>query len=175
MRGGPPQGGVGPRTQDWRLFRARQIALEERCRKRAGSVLDVPLYGETAPPKVGGKRRTDLWAHRIAHPEQGCILVSSKSSGSDGRPLGGTAVLLTECDKRVGARGLILNKPAGVELGSYFAGTRLVDSLPAEASLRQVHLGGPAGVSNITALTSKPGAEGKEVLNGVWETSPQVS
>ena len=85
---------------DWRAFRNR---------------LSLSWQGEGATQRSDAAARTDdVWAHAIAQPEQGCLLMAKPNVrflGDRAKEL--SVVLVLEHSAKRGAVGLALNRPTG--------------------------------------------------------------
>lgn len=81
-------------ANDWRSFRARLVSLEQ---------------GRVELATAMHMQHDVKWAHAIAHPERGCLLVARKMTlGMYTHSL----VLMLEHDDRLGSTGLVINMPS---------------------------------------------------------------
>ncbi|KXZ43902.1 hypothetical protein GPECTOR_78g90 [Gonium pectorale] len=129
-------------NQDWRTFRAHLVAWEHASRRAAErtSQLQRPAY----PPFVAG----ESWAHPLAEPEQGCLLLARQDSMSF---FSGAVILLTTHNDATGSVGYVLNKPSPLkvdELQVLGAASGFKEAF----GCQRLHLGGPVHVDHVTLL-----------------------
>ncbi|EFJ45844.1 hypothetical protein VOLCADRAFT_93661 [Volvox carteri f. nagariensis] len=153
---GLPQGFPTPDItgQDWRAFRAHLVAWEHSARRAAerSSQLQRPPY----PPLVSGKS----WAHPLAEPEAGCLLLARQDNMSW---YTGSVILIASHDPRVGSVGYVLNKPANLTLGEL----KLLESVPGfqEAfGSQRMQLGGPLYLDRVALLHRLVGLRGSQKI-----------
>ncbi|GMH43447.1 hypothetical protein BSKO_11369 [Bryopsis sp. KO-2023] len=123
-------------SEDWRAFRAHLVAEETHN-----------------TPTMDGR-----WAHELAAPEKGCLLVARRF---DMGAFNHSVVLLLEHGDTIGTRGLILNHPLPVGM--------LKDNHP-EGKVPEVacYVGGPVEMRTVTLMHDRriPGAT--EIVQGVY-------
>lgn len=132
---------------DWRDFRARLVAAEKAERAKQG---DAPA-GE-------------LWAHGLALPEQGCLLLAHPKLFSASQPYFFRSVIFLFEHSAQGAAGIILNRPTEYQLGQIEGAEKLLPQFAKE----RLYLGGDVGRSTMHLMHGCPDIEGsKEVVPGV--------
>ncbi|RAL54319.1 hypothetical protein DM860_001447 [Cuscuta australis] len=155
-------GGQNTNSVDWRDFRA-SLYIQEQA---AVSVSDPHKYDETA---FGFKPLPRKWAHPIAAPENGCILVSTEKLDRV-RSFERTVVLLLRTGTnrpQEGPFGLVINRPLRKKV-KHVKSTNL--DLATTFSECSLHFGGPLDASMFLLR-----AEGKSLAHGFQEVIPGIS
>lgn len=140
---------------DWRSFRARLIKNENTFDDtQADQVSTDHALQETAEVQ---------WAHQIANPEKGCLLVAKHENMA---MFSNTVVLLLEHSDKIGSVGIILNLPMPLLVRD------VTDDTPAIKGVfgnQRLFLGGPLRNNTLYTVHSQAGLlETLEVLPGVW-------
>ncbi|KAL4451521.1 hypothetical protein ABPG75_007183 [Micractinium tetrahymenae] len=135
-------------AQDWRAFRARLVAMES---------------GQTARAVSMQLGREERWAHVLAQPERGCLLVARPRPG-----LGmftNTVILLLEHEDGEGSSGLVINMPTPL----------LINNLGLEEDIADafrhcpLFIGGPVTKNLLHVLHGRRDVEGAlEIIEGVY-------
>lgn len=151
---------------DWREFRARLLAqeksvtseeYEERSRRASGENLKVL---ESQNPRLAAAAP---WAHVIAAPEKGCLLVAANHEFTTAQQYFHQAVILVLEHHENGSMGVILNRPTQYNMG-YVSGDE-------EGPFAQnaLYFGGDVGDGTVSFLHGRDDVEGSvEVLPGVY-------
>lgn len=161
-RGGDDGGGdddAPPRVSaDWRSFRARLVDAEGAA---AGG---VPRVGECAE----GEAR---WAHRVARPEEGCVLVARPEVIQEGFFEKGVVLVLSHGE--MGTFGLCLNKMLSKSLASVPSDS----SSPLGEAFQMAKVecfinnplmsGGPLGLDSLMILHDKELVEATKVIGNL--------
>ncbi|GFR51684.1 hypothetical protein Agub_g14127 [Astrephomene gubernaculifera] len=129
--------------QDWRAFRAHLVAWERAARRAAQprTQLQRPPY----PPLVSG----DSWAHPLAEPERGCLLLARHDNM---KFFSGSVVLIASHDEAVGSLGYVLNKASPLRVRDLqVLGPAEGGFMEAFGSSR-LQLGGPVHIDHVTLL-----------------------
>ncbi|PSC74897.1 hypothetical protein C2E20_1753 [Micractinium conductrix] len=135
-------------VQDWRAFRARLVAMEG---------------GQTARAVGLQLGREERWAHLLAQPERGCLLVARPRPGLG--MFANTVILLLEHEDGEGSSGLILNMPTPL----------LINNLGLEEDIADafrhcpLFIGGPVTKNLLHVLHGRRDVEGAlEIIEGVY-------
>ncbi|KAL6640881.1 hypothetical protein ACP70R_019062 [Stipagrostis hirtigluma subsp. patula] len=135
-RSSSSEDGVVPAIDpDWRSYRA-QLYLNEQYAKSVNPA--VAATSRTEPAKIG-----DRWAHPLAEPEKGCLLVATEKL--DGSHIFERTVILLLSAGVLGPVGVILNRPSLMsikEARSLFADAGDAD-IAGAFSGRPLFFGGP--------------------------------
>jgi putative AlgH/UPF0301 family transcriptional regulator len=108
-------------------------------------------------------RVSDAWAHPIARPERGCLLVARP--GLDLGMFTRAVVLVTEHSPSGGAVGFCLNHPTALDVGNL----GLEEALAAPLGANPLYLGGPNGRDRLNVVHGRADAGGAaEALPGVY-------
>lgn len=135
-------------VQDWRAFRARLVAMESGQAARAASL------------QLG---REERWAHVLAQPERGCLLVARPRPGLG--MFANTVILLLEHDDREGSSGLVINMPTPLLISNLGLEEDIADAF------RQcpLFIGGPVTKNLLHVLHARRDVEGAlEIIEGVF-------
>ncbi|GLC40891.1 hypothetical protein PLESTB_000011900 [Pleodorina starrii] len=140
--------------QDWRAFRAHLVAWEHSSRRAAeqSQQLQRPPY----PPLVSG----ESWAHPLAQPEQGCLLLARKDHM---KLFNGAVVLITSHDDSSGTLGYMLNKPSPLlvkDLQVLGAASGFKEAF----GNQRLDLGGPVHIDHVTLLHRFVGIRGSQKI-----------
>lgn len=130
---------------DWREFRARLVA-------------------STASDQGPSTSEDEPWAHALASPEQGCLLLASPLYFLDGQQYFRNAVILIFHHNPQGSAGLILNRPTEYQLSDVAA-----SGIGTEFGPCRLYLGGDVGPSSAHILHGMPGIQDSiQVLPGLY-------
>jgi putative transcriptional regulator len=151
---------------DWREFRAKLLAQEknvkleeERARAMAASGENLKVL-EAQNPKLASAAP---WAHVIAAPEKGCLLVAADHEFRMSQQYFHHAVILVLEHHENGSMGIILNRPTQYDMG-YVSGD--VDGVFAKNAL---YFGGDVGDGTVSFLHGREDVKGSvEVLPGMY-------
>lgn len=133
---------------DWREFRARLVA------STAADRSDGPLDSSEEEP----------WAHPLASPEQGCLLLASPLYFLDGQQYFRNAVILIFHHGPQGSAGLIVNRPTEYQLSEVTS-----SGLGLEFNACRLYLGGDVGPSSAHVLHGVHGIQDSiQVLPGLY-------
>lgn len=136
-------------TDDWRLFRARLVA-----RELGASLAPTGLDMLVKPHET--------WAHTIAHPERGCLLVARRSNLG---MFSHSVVLVTEHDDKAGTSALVLNMPTPL----FIANLGLEEDITAAFGQSPLFIGGPMTRNLLHILHGRRDVEGSmEIVKGVY-------
>lgn len=140
---------------DWRSFRAKLIRNET-------SSKDARL--DDAAPEQGLQETSEVqWAHQIANPEKGCLLVAKRG---DLDIFSNTVILILEHSDKIGSIGLILNLPMKAKVSDVATATPGIKGV---FGSQRLFYGGPITNFNLYSVHSHAGLnESREVLPGVW-------
>ncbi|KAG2486022.1 hypothetical protein HYH03_015335 [Edaphochlamys debaryana] len=120
------------------------------------------------PPFVAG----ESWAHPLAEPEQGCLLLARQEhAGANGGSMhffSGAVILITSHDEAHGTVGYVLNKPSPLlvdELQVLGAATGFKQAFGSQ----RLHLGGPVHLDHVTLLHRFVGiARSHKITEGIF-------
>ena len=148
---------------DWREFRARLLAREREAtpEERASAISEENMKVlEAQNPRLA---QAKPWAHVIAAPEKGCLLVAADQEFRMSQQYFHQAVILVLEHHENGSMGIILNRPTQYNMG-YVSGE---PSGPfAENAL---YFGGDVGDGTVSFLHGREDVKGSvEVLPGVY-------
>lgn len=157
---------------DWRAVRAKLVSLE-----RSGA-LDArpPSSAARAPaPRSGGGGGAmcvsmfspSAWAHELAAPEVGCVLVA-RQPGLDF--FDGAVVLIAAHDDAQGSIGFILNRPSSLRVLDVAApSSSAIASVADVFGAEQLRVGGPVHLDSLTVLHGYGGCQGaQKIVEGVY-------
>ncbi|GBG00045.1 hypothetical protein Rsub_12870 [Raphidocelis subcapitata] len=153
-----------PHEADWRTVRARLVSLE-----RAGTLGPAPLRPGLRPPPARGAGggpggfSPDAWAHELAAPEVGCVLVAKQQG------LGffdGAVLLIAAHDDSQGSIGFVLNRPSALRLADIAAAGRsgAVAGVADVFGGSRLRVGGPVHPETLTALHGYGGCAGAQKI-----------
>ncbi|GAX79744.1 hypothetical protein CEUSTIGMA_g7185.t1 [Chlamydomonas eustigma] len=146
---------------DWRTFRARLVA-QERMSSEDTSALTTDI--DDVNPQ-GLMEHGSLWAHSIALPERGALLLAHPLMFEQSQQYFHQAVILLLDHDETGSIGVILNRPSDYNLG------KLVLSEPQMGQFDscRLYVGGDVGDNRMQMLHSIQELQGcKEVVKGVY-------
>lgn len=144
---------------DWRAFRAGLVRSEAAA--AAPPAVGAALVGGDAGAPA---RASSEWAHPIALPEEGCVLLAHPQMFTDGQQkYFHQAVIFLFDHSKEGSAGIILNRKTSYTMGA--VSTEARDAGFADCPL---YLGGDVGKDTIHMLHPHVGVEGSaEVVRGV--------
>lgn len=132
-------------SEDWRAFRAQLVALERGT--TTVNLLSTP---------------NARWAHEIAQPEKGCLLVAKR----DGLGMfGHTVILILEHEDSQGSSGLVINYPTPLLISSLGLEEDIADAF----GKSPLYIGGPVTKNLLHVLHGRRDVEGSlEILDGLY-------
>jgi putative AlgH/UPF0301 family transcriptional regulator len=134
-------------SDDWRSVRARLVAGEHGSDSLKAAMKITP---------------DEWWAHEIAIPEKGCLLLSRRE---DLGVFSHSIVLITEHESGIGSSGLILNSPTRLYVHMLGLESGPVSSVFAQSPL---FFGGPVATNLLHVVHGRPEVIGaEEVMDGV--------
>ncbi|KAK9800792.1 hypothetical protein WJX73_004420 [Symbiochloris irregularis] len=141
---------------DWREFRARLIYNSGASAKG----------NEDLEPGMAGRPNVDdgYWAHAIAGPEQGCLLIAHPLMFLSSQRYFHQAVILLLGHDETGSYGLILNSPSQHKIGQVTG----AESLCPEFAQNELFVGGDVGRDSMHMIHNHrmlPGS--REIVKGV--------
>ncbi|KAK9815415.1 hypothetical protein WJX72_003278 [[Myrmecia] bisecta] len=137
-------------SQDWRSFRARLIAMEQAVTRDVTQGLFMPQL------------TSSQWAHLLARPERGCLLVARKP---DMGTFAHSVILVLDHDVVKGSSGFVLNQPSM----SRIAEVSIDGDLAPQLKNQTLFVGGPISTSTLHVLHSCDQVEGSfEILDGLY-------
>ena len=125
------------RDEDWRSFRAKLIKSQD-------AFLNPTAAEEDARSLEGSSSLSDQtcgWAHVLAAPEQGCLLLANPLMFTTSQTYFNKAVILLFGHGAEGSAGVIVNKQTQHVMGEF----RGASTLPASYDACPLYLGGDVG------------------------------
>jgi putative transcriptional regulator len=149
------------RDDDWRAFRAKLVKSQQEQLGGSFSSADEEQEKGTTSTLCG----PDDWAHVLAGPEKGCLLLANPLMFTTGQTYFNKAVILLFGHGAEGSAGVIVNKPTQHLMGE-FNGTSTLSESYDECKL---YLGGDVGAEVLNILHGVDGVEGtNQVVPGVY-------
>lgn len=142
-------------ADDWREFRAKLVASSS--------------YGTEEVEGMKGvneaMKEEKRWAHVLARPERGSVLLANPLMFTTSQTYFNKAVILIFSHGEEGSAGIILNKPTQHTMSDFKAGS----SLPDEFDACRLYLGGDVGPDVVNLLHGVEGAQdSSKISSGVY-------
>ncbi|KAJ3678087.1 hypothetical protein LUZ60_001890 [Juncus effusus] len=132
-------------ASDWRDFRANLVAREENILLAAD-----PHYKGPIEPQVG--QLDPMWAHPIAMPEPGCLLLATQEIDQITNFSRSVVLLLSLGSQTEGPIGIILNRPLDKKVRNLPVSN---PNFTANFANHPLHYGGPLGPLDISMFLVK--------------------
>eukprot|EP00611_Tribonema_gayanum_P030937 TRINITY_DN8769_c0_g1_i1.p1 TRINITY_DN8769_c0_g1~~TRINITY_DN8769_c0_g1_i1.p1 ORF type:complete len:319 (+),score=79.19 TRINITY_DN8769_c0_g1_i1:62-1018(+) len=162
-----------PAEVDLRAFRARLVAYgldygNSDVQPAIAPPAVETVKGESPPAEA----RRDKWAHALAAPEKGCLLLARDGMFGESQKYFKNAVILVIEHGATGSVGLILNQPTVRSMGEVTGGDSGLAHLPG-LELNRLYFGGDVGkrrddgLDVVNFMHGRDDCEGIEVIKGV--------
>lgn len=151
---------VVSQQDDWREFRAKLVKSSERNTVFIG---DAEYNEDSASSDAECVQ--DHWAHMLAHPEKGCLLLANPLMFTTAQTYFNKSVILVFSHGIDGSAGIILNKPTQHVMKQFKDASTLSDAYD-DCTL---YLGGDVGPQVLNILHNIDGLEDSdEIVPGVY-------
>jgi len=156
---------VQVQDQDWRKFRAKLISQEAVPEKEAKVAWERTIQRNTVVSERNWSPATQVepgqtWAHEVAVPEPGCLIIARPDFFGFSQHYFREAVICLVQHDETGSAGFILNRPTPYKIGG------VTNKLPGFEN-SPLYLGGDVG-DGIQVMHGISGMSGsKEIIDGV--------
>lgn len=155
---------VVSQQDDWREFRAKLVRSSQKNMIFMGEEYTGATFDESLSDNEA-QCSEDHWAHVLAHPEKGCLLLANPLMFTTGQTYFNKAVILLFSHGTDGSAGIMLNKPTQHVMKEFKDASTLPDAYD-DCTL---YLGGDVGPEVLNILHQVDGVDDSDqIVPGVY-------